>query len=82
MRITIKLWGYFTKLLPSNSQGYQMEIECADGLTAREVIEEIKVPFKECRMMLLNGTSYTEPELWSQIEIRDGDTMAVLPNIH
>ena len=82
MRITIKLWGDFRKLLPAGSEGYAADVEVPDNVTAREIAELNRVPFAECRLLILNGVAHSEPETWGNIRVQDGDTVAILPNIH
>ncbi len=82
MLITIKLWGNFRKFLPKGSEGYAAEIEVPDNSSAREIAELSSVPFDECRILILNGITHTVPEDWAGIRVNDGDTVAILPNIH
>lgn len=82
MRITIKLWGHFTKLLPDGAEGYAADIEVPDNASAREIAEQSGVPFSDCRLMVLNGITHTEPENWADIRLKDKDTLAILPKVH
>jgi len=82
MRITLKLWGHFTTLLPVEAEGYAVDIEVPDNSSAKEIAELSGVPFAECRLMLLNGITHTIPDNWGEIRLKDGDTLAILPNIH
>ena len=82
MMITLKLWGHFTQFLPDGAEGYAAEVEVPDNATAREIAELFGVPFDECRLMLLNGIPHPSPPVWGDIRLKEGDAIAILPNIH
>jgi len=74
--------GDFRKCLPAGAEGYAAEIDVPDNATAREIAELSHVPFDKCRIMILNGIAHTVPADWADTKIKDGDTLAILPNIH
>jgi len=58
------------------------EVDVAEGSTAESVLRGLGVPVEECRLALLNGITHSDPDQWLAFELREGDTLAVLPNIH
>jgi len=82
MRITIKLFAYLRDYLPQGTKGLEAEIEVKAGATAGEILKGLGVPLGECRLAMFNGITDTDPAAWMQKNLTEGDTLAVLPNIH
>ncbi len=82
MKITVKLFAYFTNHLPPGSKKQATEITIPDGSVAEDALKSLGVPTKEARIGLFNGITHTDPENWLKYELKEGDTLAVLPNIH
>ena len=82
MKISVKLFAHFTDHLPPGSRNQMAEVEVAEGSTAESVLRGLGVPVEECRLALFNGITHSDPGQWLAFELREGDTLAVLPNIH
>lgn len=82
MKITVKLFAYFRSHLPPDSDGLATVLDVGDGATAEEVLRSLGVPLYECRLGLINGITDVDPASWLKRELAEGDTLAVLPNIH
>ena len=82
MNVTVKLFSYFTQLLPKGTENYAVPVEAADGARVRDVLEPFGVPLKECRLIILNGIVHTDTDYALDMELAEGDTVAILPNVH
>jgi len=82
MEITLKLFSYFAKLLPPEAKHYAIEVETEPGIRVAEVLESFGVPLDECRLIIINGIVHTRPDQALQFELKPGDALAVLPNVH
>ncbi|NQV47094.1 MAG: hypothetical protein HQ504_04855 [Rhodospirillaceae bacterium] len=82
MNITVKLFSYFSQLLPKGTENYAVAVEAAAGARVRDVLTPFGVPLKECRLIILNGTVRTDTEYALDMELTEGDTVAILPNVH
>jgi len=82
MRITVKLFSYFSQYLPPAAADYAVDAEVADGARVRDVLEPMGVPLAKCRLIIINGIVHTRPEWDLDIALAPGDVLAVLPNVH
>ncbi len=82
MKLTIKLFASLTGFLPSGSEKQTTAIEAQEGATVGEVISGFGIPLEECRLVIINGITHTNPAFSMEITLSDGDTLAVLPRVH
>lgn len=82
MKLTVKLFANFSKLLPPDAEKQAMTIEAEDGASVGQVIDQCGVPKDECRLIIINGITHTNPAFSMEIELHPGDTLAVLPRVH
>lgn len=82
MNITVKLFAHFKAYLPAGSANMSARMTVDRGATAEDVLRRLGVPLPECRLALINGITNTTPDEWLRIVLSEGDTLAVMPNIH
>ena len=79
MKLTVKLFACFTRYLPPDSEKQAMTVEVEERSRVGQVIEYCGVPIDECRLVIINGITHTNPAVSMEIQLHPGDTLAVLP---
>ena len=82
MNITLKLFSYFTKYLRPDAINQAMELQVQKDIKISAVLEDLNVPLDECRLIIINGVVRTDTKAALDTIIQEGDTVAVLPNVH
>jgi len=82
MLIHLKLFADLRKYLPEGSELITADVQADKGATVESVLSELGVPLDHCRLILVNGLTYVEREQWLVIELKDGDSLAVLSKMH
>ena len=82
MKLTVKLFASFTRYLPPEASKQKMIIEAEPGANVAQVIEQCGVPLDECRLVIINGITHTNPAVSMAIELQPDDTLAILPRVH
>ncbi len=82
MELTIKLFASFAEFLPAGAKKQTMVIEAEDGARVGQVVDQCGIPREECRLMIINGITHTNPAVTMEQELRPGDTLALLPRVH
>ena len=81
MQITFKLYANLTEYLPMERRaGNQMALEVASGATVAQIIEPFKLPLRQVKLVLVNGT-YVPPDEFARRALADGDVLAIWPPI-
>lgn len=74
MKIEVALYGTLTQYLPKGAQNRKAIMECADGATVAQVIDQLGIPKPRPTMVLINGLHAGE-----DAPLKDGDLFAVFP---
>ena len=82
MNITLKLFSYFTKYLRPDAVNCAMTLQVAEGAKVSEVLMDFHVPLDECRLVITNGIVRTDTAEALEAVLHEGDTVAILPNVH
>ncbi len=82
MKIRLKLLAGFRHRLPEPTADLGMDLELADGATLGDALEAVGVPIADARIAIVNGIAHVDPAAWQGMVLADGDTAAILPNVH
>jgi hypothetical protein len=82
MKLTVKLFASLTSYLPSYAENQTMTMEAEEGASVGQILEMCGVPLEQCRLIMINGITHTNPTVSMELELRQGDTLAVLPKVH
>ncbi len=81
MKLTLRLFSYFTQFLPPDAKKQSMEVDVHEGATVEDVLNQVGVPVDKCRLVMINGVTHTNPAFSMEMELHQGDTLAVLPSV-
>ena len=77
MKVEVRLFTSFTQYLPHRGKaGNSCTIELFQEITVRELLDHLKIPRDEIKVMFLNGVHATGDET-----LREGDRVAAFPPI-
>ena len=77
MKIDLKLFAPFARYMPDHGDGgSQNGTETRDGITVSELLEELKVPADEVKIVFLNGVHAKGDEI-----LQEGDRLGVFPPV-
>lgn len=76
MKIEVALYATLAQYLPKGSQGHKATMECADGVTVGQVIDQLGIPKPRPTMVLINGLQAGEDTL-----LKEGDLLALFPSL-
>ena len=79
MKLTVKLFASFAQYLPPESQKQTMTVDVPEGSNVGLVLDHCGVPRDDCRLAMINGITHTNPPVWAELELKEGDTLAMLP---
>ncbi|WP_337287550.1 MoaD/ThiS family protein [Candidatus Methylomirabilis sp.] len=74
MKIEVALYATLSQYLPKGSQGHKASIECTDGVTVGQVIDQLGIPRPRPTMVLVNGIQASE-----DTPLGEGDLLALFP---
>ena len=74
MKIEVQLYATLDQYLPKGSENRKAVIECADGVTAGQVIDRLGIPKAHPNMVLINGIHARD-----DAPLKDGDVLSVFP---
>ena len=72
MKVCVKFFASYRKLLPPEAKDHKFEVEIAPGTTVAALMSRYNVPLTEDSVFLVNGLT---PETLDH-ELVDGDTVA------
>jgi len=76
MLITLKLFAGLRVLDARGGKTGGGEVEAPEGATVAQVLEELEVPLKEAKIILVNGL-HAKPET----VLKEGDRLSVFPPV-
>ncbi|PTL36203.1 molybdopterin synthase sulfur carrier subunit [Candidatus Methylomirabilis limnetica] len=74
MKIEVALYATLSQYLPKGSQSHKATMECADGVTVGQVIDQLGIPKPQPTMVLINGLHAGE-----DTPLKEGDLLALFP---
>ena len=77
MKIELKLFASFERFMPDKTDGGSPpRTEIRDGITVNELLEELKIPANEVKIVFLNGIHAKGDEI-----LQEGDRLGVFPPV-
>ena len=77
MKIDLKLFASFARFMPGKADGGSPSVtEIRDGITVRELLEDLKIPADEVKIVFLNGIHAKGDEI-----LQEGDRLGVFPPV-
>ena len=81
MNIQLKLYASLMRYLPADTPDrHAASLDVPEGMTAAQLIEDLKLPKEACHLVLQNGV-YLTPAQRESRPIEDGDAIAIWPPI-
>ena len=80
MIIKVKLFAMLREKLPPESNGEDVEIEVAEGITARGIIDQLEIPPQLAHLVMINGYHLLPDEITSR-PLQAGETLAIFPPV-
>lgn len=74
MNVEVSLYGALAQYLPKGTQGRTAIVDCPDGVTVGQVIDQLGIPKPYPTMLLVNGI-HTDPDT----PLQEGDSLAIFP---
>lgn len=74
MKIEVALYATLAQYLPKGSRGHKATMECADGVTVGQLIDQLGIPKPHPTMVLVNGLNADE-----DTSLKEGDLLALFP---
>ncbi len=76
MEITLNLFATLSRYMPTKAKGSPCTIELDEGTRVRDLLEGLRIPAKEVKLVFLNGVHAMGDEI-----LKDGDRIGVFPPI-
>ena len=76
MKVKVQLYAILSKYLPSNAENKTAILEIPEGTTVKGILEEMKIPEKIPKILLVNGRNAEMAHV-----LGEGDTLSVFPPI-
>ncbi len=76
MNIQIKLFADLAKFLPEGATGKQAPLSVPENITIREVLEQLDIPRKKARLIMVNGVHKRLDYV-----LQEGDLLSIFPPI-
>jgi sulfur carrier protein ThiS len=80
MKIRLKLFAALRDYLPAGSTSNETELEVAEGLSVRGLIDLEAVPAKRVHLVLVNGY-HVPPSAYGGTTLKSGDVVAIWPPV-
>ncbi|MDE2180311.1 MAG: MoaD/ThiS family protein [candidate division NC10 bacterium] len=74
MKVEVSLYGTLAQYLPKGTQGRTVIVDCSEGATVWQVIDQLGIPKPYPTMLLVNGI-HADPGS----PLKDGDLLALFP---
>lgn len=74
MKVEVSLFGTLAQYLPRGTQGRTVIMDCPNGVTVGQVIDQLGIPKPYPAMLLVNGIHAD-----SDTQLQEGDLLALFP---
>jgi hypothetical protein len=81
MEIELKLFMMFKKYGPPDQVDGRSRMQIEPGTRFIDILNAIKMPVEEDKIIVVNGISHKQCDEVNELEIQDGDTVAIFPPI-
>lgn len=76
MKIELRLYASLAALMPEQTGGKSLTMEVSDGTTIRDLLQQLKVPRKEIKVIFLNGIHADDGDI-----LKEGDRVGIFPAV-
>jgi thiamine biosynthesis protein ThiS len=80
MRIHVKLFAALGRYLPAGARANEAEVEVAEGMSADDVIRQLRIPGNQCHLVLING-HFVPPGERARRLLQERDALAIWPPV-
>jgi sulfur carrier protein ThiS len=78
--LKVKFGGPLVRFKPKNTKGNTAIVDCVDGLTLINLLEEFGIPKEQRLLTILNG-AVIPAEAYAGTQLSKGDDLALMPPI-
>ena len=76
MKIELRLYASLAAFMPEQTGGKTLTMEVSDGTTIRDLLQQLKVPRKEIKVIFLNGIHADDGDI-----LKEGDRVGIFPAV-
>lgn len=76
MKIEVRLFATFRKYLPENAQGQRAQLDLPEGMTVKQVLEQLKVPLDTVKLVFVNSVHADLDQV-----LKEGDVLGAFPPV-
>ena len=81
MEIELKLFMMFKKYGPPDQVDGRSRMQVEPGTRFIDILNTINMPIEEDKIIVINGISHKQCDAVNELEIKDGDIVAIFPPI-
>lgn len=81
MEIELKLFMMFKKFGPPDQVDGRSRMQIEPGTRFIDILNTINMPIEEDKIIVINGISHKQCDAVNELEIKDGDIVAIFPPI-
>ena len=81
MEIELKLFMMFKKFGPPEQVDGRSRMQVEPGTRFVDILNTISMPVEEDKIIVINGISHKQCDAVNELEIKDGDIVAIFPPI-
>ena len=76
MKIELRLYASLAAFMPEQTGGKSLTMEVSDGTTIRDLLQQLKVPKKQIKVIFLNGIHAGDGDI-----LKEGDRVGIFPAV-
>lgn len=76
MKIELRLYASLAAFMPEQTGGKTLKMEVSDGTTIHDLLQQLKVPKKEIKVIFLNGIHADDGDI-----LKEGDRVGIFPAV-
>ena len=76
MKIELRLYASLAAFMPEKKSGNPWVIEVSEGTTIRNLLQQIKVPREDIKVLFLNGIHARDEDV-----LKEGDRVGIFPSV-
>ncbi len=76
MKVELRLYASLAAFMPEQTGGRSLTMEVSDGTTVRDLLQQLKLPKKEIKVIFLNGVHASDGDI-----LKEGDRVGIFPAV-
>lgn len=76
MKIELRLYASLAAFMPEQTRGHALTIEVSDGTSIQDLLQQLKVPKKQIKVIFLNGIHANGGDI-----LKEGDRVGIFPAV-